>query len=117
MYNRYISHNSAYARAQETGSSPFSGSRPSGNRPGQPFHIPFDLGSLLGLKSGDKKNAGGLTGIFKALQLDNLDTGDILLMLILLFLFLEGDNTELVITLGLMLLLGLKDDDDQRETE
>lgn len=37
------------------------------------------------------------------------DTGDILLILIALLLFLDGDNLELVITLGLMLLLGLGD--------
>ncbi len=37
------------------------------------------------------------------------DTGDILLFLIILLLFLEGDNLELVITLGLMLLFSLDD--------
>ncbi|MFR4559849.1 MAG: hypothetical protein ACLT5P_00595 [Flavonifractor plautii] len=42
------------------------------------------------------------------LKLDGLDTGDVLLLLILLFLFLEGDDMELVITLGLLLLLGLE---------
>lgn len=42
------------------------------------------------------------------------DTGDILLVLIILFLFLEGDNLELVITLGLMLLLGLQEDQSAR---
>ena len=42
-------------------------------------------------------------------QMDaGLDTGDVLLLLILLFLFLEGDDMELVITLGLLLLLGLE---------
>ena len=39
-----------------------------------------------------------------------IDTGDILLVLILLFLLLEGDNLELVITLGLLLLFGFKED-------
>ena len=41
-------------------------------------------------------------------EADRLDTGDVLLLLILLFLFLEGDDTELLITLGLLLLLGLE---------
>lgn len=58
--------------------------------------------------------AGGLGqlvgGLFKNFSLEKLDSGDILLVLILLFLFLEGDNLELVITLGLMLLLGLEED-------
>lgn len=52
------------------------------------------LGALLG-------------GLFKNLSMENLDAGDILLVLIILFLYLEGDNLELVITLGLMLLFGL----------
>lgn len=49
-------------------------------------------------------------GILKQFSAESLDTGDILLVLIILFLFLEGDNLELVITLGLMLLLGLHED-------
>ncbi len=53
------------------------------------------------------KTQGGLAGILKALKLDELDTGDILLLLIMLFLFLEGDDMELVITLGLVLILSL----------
>ena len=75
------------------------------------------LGALSGLLSSNglgqlfKKNTegGSLGGLLKALHLEELDTGDILLLLILLFLFLEGDNIELVITLGLVLLLGLGD--------
>lgn len=49
----------------------------------------------------------GLTGLLKTLKLDDLDTGDVLLLLILLFLFLDDreDNLELLITLGLMLIL------------
>ena len=51
-----------------------------------------------------------LTNASKHLKLENFDTGDILLVLIVLFLFLEGDNLELIITLGLMLLHGLGED-------
>lgn len=62
-----------------------------------------------------REMSGGLSqlldGITKHFSLENIDTGDILLVLILLFLFLEGDNLELVITLGLMLLLGLGSDE------
>ena len=49
----------------------------------------------------------GLGGLLKGLKLDELDTGDVLLLLILLFLFLDDreDNLELLITLGLMLIL------------
>ena len=51
-----------------------------------------------------------LSSIGKPFASGQLDSGDILLVLIILFLFLEGDNLELVITLGLMLLLGFIDD-------
>lgn len=56
-----------------------------------------------------------LKGVFKNFSLEHFDTGDILLVLIILFLFLEGDNLELVITLGLMLLLGLGGDESHQE--
>ena len=61
---------------------------------------------------GTWKNA-GMAGILKGIGLDDLDSGDILLLLIILLIFLEGDNTELVIALGIMLLLG--GGDDQKE--
>ena len=52
-----------------------------------------------------------LDGVLKRFSLEKFDTGDILLVLIILFLYLEdGDNLELVITLGLLLLLGLDED-------
>ena len=57
--------------------------------------------------------AGSLSGLLRSFGKQGIfsrfDTGDILLVLIVLFLFLEGDNLELVITLGLMLLFGLDD--------
>ncbi len=70
----------------------------------------------FGVFGGEEKNA-GIAGILKSLHLADLDSGDILLLLIILFVFLEGDNIELVITLGLMLLLGLGDErkEDQKE--
>ena len=51
------------------------------------------------------KEKSGLGGLLKGLKLDELDTGDVLLLLILLFLFLDDreENLELLITLGLML--------------
>lgn len=53
------------------------------------------------------KEKTGLGGILKHLKLEDLDTGDVLLLLILLFLFLDDreENLELLITLGLMLIL------------
>ena len=53
------------------------------------------------------KEKKGLSALLSGLKLEELDTGDVLLLLILLFLFLDDreDNLELLITLGLMLLL------------
>ncbi len=77
------------------------------NRPPEPFRSKNDL---------LKEVTGGLgqllEGVKKHFSLEHFDTGDILLVLIILFLYLEdGDNLELVITLGLLLLLGLEDDE------
>ena len=85
MYNRYIPNGTAYTRVLEEDEPP---------RPLRPEPEPA------------KKT--GLAGLLKGLKLEELDTGDILLLLILLFLFLEGDDLELIITLGLLLLLGLE---------
>ena len=81
---------------------------------GQPSHK--QTKQSTGRRSGDLLGevTGGLSQTFgkflKQFSAENFDAGDILLVLIVLFLFLEGDNLELVITLGLMLLLGLNDD-------
>ena len=50
-----------------------------------------------------------LSGLNPQKLLGRFDPGDILLVLIILFLCYEGDNLELVITLGLILLFGLED--------
>ena len=59
--------------------------------------------------------------VFEGFSFQNLDTSDILLLLIILFLYLEGDNLELVIALGVMLLLNLGTDEssinDQNEEQ
>lgn len=48
-----------------------------------------------------------LSKLFKLLKPDDLDTGDILLLLILLLLFWDHceDNLELIVAIGLMLIL------------
>ncbi len=133
MYNRYIPGTGGYTRvvveedtpAHKRGEEhskqqkqPHSQPRQQGrsastNTPQDMFR---NLSAPLKFLGGEDKNA-GMAGILKSLHLEDLDSGDILLLLIILFLFLEGDNIELVITLGLMLLLGLGDEkrDDQKE--
>lgn len=62
--------------------------------------------------------AGMLGGLLKNVRLEELDSGDILLVLILLFLFLESDdNLELVITLGLLLVFGLFGKEEPKKPE
>ena len=118
MYNRYIPEGTAYTRIpyEEGGADTRNGKgrRKPTQAQGKAPHL--DLSALLGF-NGKKEHAGGLSGMLNALKLDDLDVGDILLILILLFLFLEEDNTEIVITLGLMLLMGLGGKEDQCTTE
>lgn len=58
-------------------------------------------------KAATAEKKSGLGELLKGLKLEELDTGDVLLLLILLFLFLDDreENLELLITLGLMLIL------------
>ena len=52
----------------------------------------------------------GLSGLLRALRLESLEAGDILLLLIVLYLLVEGEDLEPVLALGLVLLLGLGED-------
>ena len=89
--------------------------RPNQPRSGQNRPAPRPMGPSPSKNDLIGEITGGLgqllEGVRKHFSLENFDTGDILLVLIILFLYLEGDNLELVITLGLMLLLGLGDDE------
>ena len=107
MYNRYIPEDVSYTPIEpppEQPAAPESGPRPSFRTPGPPSGKEGLLG-FLGVKEGNS-----LSGLLKSLRLDNVDPGDVLLLLILLYLLVEGDDLELVIALGLTLLMGLGDD-------
>ena len=88
MYNRYIPNGASFTRIPEEDAPP----------PREEKRPP---------EAGGKTKPGALSQLLKGLKLDQLDSGDVLLLLILLFLFLEGDDMELFITLALVLLLGL----------
>ena len=87
--------------------------RPGQNRPAPRPTGPLSKNDLVGEITGGLGQL--LDGVRKHFSLENFDTGDILLVLIILFLYLEGDNLELVITLGLMLLLVLGEDGPEKE--
>lgn len=108
MYNRYIPQDEHYnwIRAEE----------PPSRRPEPPVHssrpgisLPPFLTGRDGLSAlfSPREGKGGLSGLLNALHLENLDTGDVLLLLIILYLLVEGDDLDLVIALGLVLIMGL----------
>lgn len=106
MYNRYIPQEADYApipppRSQPSGPPP--PSRAKGGLSGL-------LGGLLRQEPGEAKDkvSQALSSLLGSVGLKELDTGDILLALVVLFLILEdGDDLDLLITLGLMILLNL----------
>ena len=133
MYNQYLDDSDFILLDPEPQGQPAGQNRQNQNRQGQNHpapngqrhpgpgqnqnHHPFahpqspvkSKNDLLGEVTGGLSQL--LDGVLKHFSLENFDTGDILLVLIILFLYLEsGDNLELVITLGLLLLLGLGDE-------
>lgn len=114
MYNRYIPEDISFSRVEgpvSAGGRPVQNGTAPGNQPRRPaFRLPDFLsgtGDLLSLG----REGGGLPGLLKSLHLDQFDSGDLLLLLILLYLLKEGDDLDLVIALGAVLLMGLWEDD------
>ncbi|MEG0441862.1 MAG: hypothetical protein RR450_05010 [Oscillospiraceae bacterium] len=103
MYNRYIPASDAYAPIPEPEEQPSNSTPPSGGTPSAPKGPLSGITDLLG-------------GFLKGFDLSQIDSGDILLVLIIVFLYLEGDNLELVITLGLLLLFGFTDKKKEAQT-
>lgn len=107
MYNRYIPQDScSWVPAGQEPARP-SSRRQEGERVKLP---PFLSGEGLSALFSHKGGGGGLTRALRALHLEDLDTGDILLLLIVLYLFAEGDDLDLVIALGLVLIMGFGED-------
>lgn len=112
MYNRYIPDGAQYvptgSQAPPPGVHQSAGPSSSRSKPG-------GLSALLsGLFQGERGQSSGnsvsqaVSSVLKSFHLEHLDTGDILLALIVLFLILEdGDDLDLIITLGLMILFSL----------
>lgn len=108
MYNRYIPQTAAYAPVSPPSPAP---------RWTAPNEAGGGSGGLNGLLRGMIQRAKGgegsgvshaLSSALKSVGLKELDAGDILLALIVLLLILEdGDDLDVLITLGLMILLNL----------
>lgn len=108
MYNRYIPEGVTYTKIEEEHPQ----ERPQKAKTGNISHSPVRFPDFLTGKTGlsallNGGEGGGLSGLLKTFHLDNIDTGDVLLLLIILYLLVEGDDLELVIALGLVLLMGL----------
>ena len=127
MYNRYIPSADGYVRVTEEDApepprgTPLREETPREEPPRAAYHsagreLLDRLTAPLKRLGGEEKNA-GLSGILKAFDLEELDSGDVLLVLIILLLLLEGDDLEPVIALGLMLLFSLNDAERERQNE
>ena len=107
MYNRYIPQEEEYIPVAPPPPDPPPPPPPGAERtnsgpsaPGSSVLSALGLGNLGSLFSGAE-------GLVSRLLPDNVDAGDILLLLIVLYLLAEGDDLDLVIALGLTLVLGL----------
>lgn len=103
MYNRYIRNdNGAYERIsrEDTPIPPHDRS----TKPEPSAEPPHGSGSSSPISSLLGKN-GLFSGILGKLKLDEIDTGDLLLLVILFLLFRDGEDEELLIALGLLLIL------------
>ena len=100
MYNRYVKNDAGIYRridAEHTHTPPHSAQKePHTTQRHSQNSSP--LGNLLGAD-------GLLSGILGKFKLSELDTGDLLLLAILFLLFRDGEDEELLIALGLLLIL------------
>lgn len=100
MYNRYIPDDTAYIPVEPEKTEPRRAEAPSGDSQKERRRAPGE-GELI------QKGKQLLSSLWQNLRLSELDTGDILLLLIVLLLLADGDELDLVIALGLVFLLGL----------
>lgn len=109
MYNRYVRNDTGtYERVsipEQPVSSPRNSEETHAYSPEFHTHVdsaeqghPSPLSGLFG-------KSGLLSGILDKLKLSDIDTGDLLLLVILFLLFRDGEDDELLIALGLLLIL------------
>lgn len=97
MYNRYIRNDDGgFTRQSHTEQNP----------PPKPQPPPVEPSPEKPPKSPPPAQPlGFLSGILDRLHLGDIDTGDLLLLLLLFHLFREGGDEELLIAVGLLLIL------------
>ena len=116
MYNRYVRNdNGSYSRIpQEENRPPTSAPHqpqqdmPAVEKKDQPKQHSF-AAAVPPPPTNKKQTKDGLTGILRhfldQFHLDQVDTGDLLLLILLFFLFREDADEELLVSLGLLLIL------------
>ena len=115
MYNRYIRNDAGVYQRVPTQESqpgpPTGGERPRNEPPRQEAHQqPWEEPQQSGFspsptpRGGDGKQ-GFLSSLLGKLKLDEIDTGDLLLLVVLFLLFKDSEDEELLIALGLLLIL------------
>jgi len=108
MYNRYIRNDDGRYERVTVPDEPSYGGPPPGEpsgappRDGEPFGPPPPPPPPPPPGGGRQ---GFLSGILERLNLKNLDTGDLILLLIIFLLYKDGGDEELLIALGLLLIL------------
>lgn len=101
MYNRYVRNDAGIYRrvdAEQTYAPPKHTAQQEPRTTHRNNQNTSPLGGLLGAD-------GPLSGILGKFKLSEIDTGDLLLLVILFLLFRDGDDEELLIALGLLLIL------------
>ena len=105
MYNRYIRNDDGrYERVVIPDEPSFNGPRPDDTYCPPPDEEPFGPPPPPPPPPGGGRQ-GFLSGLLEKLNLKNLDSGDLILLLIIFLLYKEGGDEELLIALGLLLIL------------
>ena len=113
MYNRYVRNdNGSYSRIpQEEKRTPQSGSFPenAAEKEETSNQVAHPATMIPPVSEQKKQTKDGLTGILRhfldQFHLEQVDTGDLLLLILLFFLFREEADEELLVSLGLLLIL------------
>ncbi|MBR2132179.1 MAG: hypothetical protein IJ955_06525 [Oscillospiraceae bacterium] len=104
MYNRYVKNDSGTYERIRVQNTPQEAPKHTSDTNNSPNCPPPESPSSS-LLSGLLGKNGLLSSILGKLKLDDLDTGDLLLLMILFLLFRDGEDDELLIALGLLLIL------------
>ena len=109
MYNRYVRNDTGVYTRVSIPDHPASQEKDASDSRGHSAQAPH---SNTSAEQGQPSPLAGLfgkgglfSGILDKLKLNEIDTGDLLLLVILFLLFRDGEDDELLIALGLLLIL------------